>query len=914
VAQLKHWLNGLAAPIAKSIVIEFSGVGKQKGSLSEKTFKGVQKAKNIATYRKLWKWKGNPKKMWSDFLADEIYTGRVRVPSGGPEFPSDAAHQPAAAAGPKQRLAPAASTLAEAAAPFSEPGAPVVLVPPRVAAASRMGGGRRGCGRRLAKQVLQITSSTQFADAVGALCGVVSSAASAHPLAHGMPTVFSVADVLTRADLDKHAAAGHAAEKETFRKMGESCPTTRSALESLGKEEPLQDGPHLVGAQGELDALTAVARATAKETAGPLPQPATAEAVGVEGASGLPPQPATAEAAGVEGASGPPTQPATAEAPVDRCLLEAIGTELAAGKDVEVVFMVHDIKAAGARTWGSLASAQRDKKMWKHLEPAVKAEIERVFEKHESVKHVPATEMAADVAKYGSVKVLLRDALIPIKAKFNAAGEFTKMKARFVVADRVADGRMGDVYAPAVQSDTVRYSVCVELQMKGVSAVKDVEGAYLHGKPLDPSAPRGRALYARVPSGLEHFGYADRVNGMKYLLKIVGNVPGRQDAGVIWGKAYDEFLKADCGLEQSIVDRRLYYKHGPNGELTLVCVYVDDNRIVANNKKVLQKFETAFHNRFPDSLSGLAADVSSDFLGVKYERLGGESSPRMELSCPGALKELLKKLSQLPEGHRLVEGTPTDTPMDERALDAMRESQPGGAKAEELLPPERIKTAQEIAGLAGWITTCARPDGYFAFVALSQYLALQLTPTVWNALLRWAWYLASTPGLRLIYRAGTGDWEMYADSSLFNNANGASFGGYVALFPGSGVFAWKSFVPRKLGMSSGSAETTMAAFAVQYALGMRIMNRELRRDSGRPTVVHTDNLATLQGTAMENVPVLQRYLSARRALVRQAQQDGAVEIRHVGTDRNIADMFTKPLPREKFLLLRAMVLGCDVVA
>jgi hypothetical protein len=89
-------------------------------------------------------------------------------------------------------------------------------------------------------------------------------------------------------------------------------------------------------------------------------------------------------------------------------------------------------------------------------------------------------------------------------------------------------------------------------------------------------------------------------------------------------------------------------------------------------------------------------------------------------------------------------------------------------------------------------------------------------------------------------------------------------------------------VPRKLGMSSGSAETTMAAFAVQYALGMRIMNREQRRDSGRPTVVHTDNLATLQGTAMENVPVLQRYLSARRALVRQAQQDGAVEIRSRG--------------------------------
>ena len=123
-------------------------------------------------------------------------------------------------------------------------------------------------------------------------------------------------------------------------------------------------------------------------------------------------------------------------------------------------------------------------------------------------------------------------------------------------------------------------------------------------------------LYARIPRGLEHFGYAERVNGMKYLLKIVGNVPGRQDAGVIWGKAYDEFLTKDCGLTQSIVDRRLYYKHGPNRELALVlvCVLVDDNRIAANSKAALQRFDLSSWNALaapartpPDVLARLNA-------------------------------------------------------------------------------------------------------------------------------------------------------------------------------------------------------------------------------------------------------------------------------------------------------------------
>ena len=60
---------------------------------------------------------------------------------------------------------------------------------------------------------------------------------------------------------------------------------------------------------------------------------------------------------------------------------------------------------------------------------------------------------------------------------------------------------------------------------------------------------------------------------------------------------------------------------------------------------------------------------------------------------------------------------------------------------------------------------------------------------------------------------------------------------------------------------------------------------------------------------MENVPVNQRYLAARRAEVRQAQDAKLVDIRFVGSSGNLADMFTKPLPRESFLRLRDLVLG-----
>ena len=35
---------------------------------------------------------------------------------------------------------------------------------------------------------------------------------------------------------------------------------------------------------------------------------------------------------------------------------------------------------------------------------------------------------------------------------------------------------------------------------------------------------------------------------------------------MVWGDAYTKFL-VECGLTQSVVDRRLYFKKGPGGRL-----------------------------------------------------------------------------------------------------------------------------------------------------------------------------------------------------------------------------------------------------------------------------------------------------------------------------------------------------------
>jgi hypothetical protein len=255
-------------------------------------------------------------------------------------------------------------------------------------------------------------------------------------------------------------------------------------------------------------------------------------------------------------------------------------------------------------------------------------------------------------------------------------------------------------------------------------------------------------------------------------------------------------------------------------------VYVDDNRMTSTSKEVLDEFVTSFEKYFPNSVApgALAASVANDFAGAKYEKIGEGVDARIEVSCPRLHAKLRKMIEALPADQRLIEGVPTDTPMDKDALKTLFES----AKNDPHLSEARVKVAQRIGGLGGYIVLCCRPDAYFAYVVLTQYLGHGLTVVVWDALIRWATYIYVNTALRLTYRASSAGrpWEMFVDSSLFNAPNSRSMGGFCALYPGSGVFTWRCFSPRKLGTSSGAAETIMAAHAVHHILGQRILDRD----------------------------------------------------------------------------------------
>ena len=117
-------------------------------------------------------------------------------------------------------------------------------------------------------------------------------------------------------------------------------------------------------------------------------------------------------------------------------------------------------------------------------------------------------------------------------------------------------------------------------------------------------------LIVTAPAGWGQLRFPEvDAQGYKVHYQVVRNVPGRQDAGRIWQTRYDGFF-ASQQFTQSIVDRRVFYKHLPGGKLFVVGVYVDDSWTICDNDPSYDEFHTAWKKEFDESENVTqAADV-----------------------------------------------------------------------------------------------------------------------------------------------------------------------------------------------------------------------------------------------------------------------------------------------------------------
>ena len=170
----------------------------------------------------------------------------------------------------------------------------------------------------------------------------------------------------------------------------------------------------------------------------------------------------------------------------------------------------------------------------------------------------------------------------------------------------------------------------------------DVGGAYFHGTPTHPDEG-GRYVFAEIPRYMSKYGeyptHDDQ--GRKNYLRITGNMPGRKDAGAIWAKRYDAFLKK-IGMRQSVVDRRLFVIKSEEGTL-FAHIHVDDTRLTFDDRRMRAWFLKLWSIEFGEPPT--KPDLDEDFVGVKRTVTGPGT---VELSCLGVIKSMNELIKPYP--------------------------------------------------------------------------------------------------------------------------------------------------------------------------------------------------------------------------------------------------------------------------
>ena len=114
---------------------------------------------------------------------------------------------------------------------------------------------------------------------------------------------------------------------------------------------------------------------------------------------------------------------------------------------------------------------------------------------------------------------------------------------RLTVGDLKVRGKVDNTYTPAAAFDSTRLLIQLGVLRGARRTTKDVGGAYLFGTPTPPTEPGGRFLFVPAPPGSAEFGYPEKdERGRQNYFEVVGNLPGRQGAGRVWGECYGKFL------------------------------------------------------------------------------------------------------------------------------------------------------------------------------------------------------------------------------------------------------------------------------------------------------------------------------------------------------------------------------------
>jgi len=451
------------------------------------------------------------------------------------------------------------------------------------------------------------------------------------------------------------------------------------------------------------------------------------------------------------------------------------------------------------------------------------------------------------------------------KVKRKPNGTIDRYKARLVAKGYAQKKGIDyeETFAPTSRMTTIRVVVAMAAHYGWFVHQLDIKTAFLNGDLQEE-------VYVIQPLGFVLTGQEHMVCKLRKALY------GLKQAPRAWYAKIDAFLTSQ-GFTNSPTESTLYIK-SDGGDILVIILYVDDMLLTGTDADQISAFKSELRSTFEMSDMGML----HHYLGIQF--IQREKGIFMLQS---------KYVQRLLERFKFQDCKPISTPMEP------------GLKLTEHDGSESFDAILYCQAVGCLIYLCnTRPDIQYAVSQVSRYMH---SPHMlhWQAVKRVFRYLQGTKSYGLIFPRG-GDLHLnaYNDSDWAGDFDTRQSTSGNCFFLGHSCISWLSKKQSTVATSSCQAEYRAAFTTTVECVWLRRLLADLLLVLEEPTPILTDSQSAI---AVARNPVFHartKHIEIHYHYVRERLHAGEISMIYCPTHDNVADIFTKALPREKFEAFR----------
>ena len=436
-------------------------------------------------------------------------------------------------------------------------------------------------------------------------------------------------------------------------------------------------------------------------------------------------------------------------------------------------------------------------------------------------------------------------------------------KARIVVQGfRQKEGIDYDAtFAPVVRYESVRFFLALSARYNMVIHQMDVVTAFLNSE-ID------RNLYVKPPPGYE------LPDGKVWKLKSA--LYGLKQSPLLWNEHIKRTLE-EIDFHQHPAEFGMYYRRRGK-TICLIALYVDDLLISSVSHQEIAEIKNFLSRKYKMKDMGKV----NKFLGMNIKQSKGVIKLSLEEYIIKKVKELKMTLY------------PTQTPL-QPSVDYYSDS----PKLDNVTP------FQSLIGILLFVANTGRPDIAQSVSLLSRFLK-DPREIHMKAAKRVLAYLYTTKTRALIYKDdGKNYFDIFTDASYADCPDAKSTYGYIIKYALAPI-SWCSRKIPCLVTSSTEAEYVAASETLKECIWLDEILKVLKID-GIKHKLHIDNESAIK---LADHPIFHsktKHIRVRYHFARELVKSGLIEVQHIGTKEQIADICTKILPRKQYEYLCELI-------